>query len=287
MSVLKEPKMLVFDIETSPLQAYLWQPGKQVVRHGQLLPGQNMWEIICITYAWVHGGPVGCIKWTPERGTAGVVEDFDALASTADICIGKNNKSFDNKQINSARMFANLPARPEWIKYTADLEQQMRRYFRLPSQSLDYISHKLGLGGKRKMEFQDWIDISQWMVCQKILAGEDMRPDHLDKMLKVLYNKTNEEVIKTGEKAFNKMCTYGKKDSADTRTLWKYLSKHFEPIYNKAVFNSIEDGCVSCGNNDLCKDGFGITKVGKYQVYKCKSCGYKGNRKLVSLHRMG
>ena len=155
----KKPKILFFDCETLPLKARVWQPGKQFIGHKQLLPNYEMWDLICIQYCWNDDKPTKVLRYDKHGGTKGVIEKFDKLIRKADHCIGKNSDRFDIKIINALRMFNGLPGIPEWNKYCDDLEKQMRRYFRLPSQSLDYISSQCGIGGKDKMEMQDWIDI--------------------------------------------------------------------------------------------------------------------------------
>lgn len=250
---MSKPKILFYDIETSPLKAYVWGLGKQVVRHGQLDKDYSRWGIICVTYCWNDGKPAQSIDWGyEEQDTDRVVKEFDAVIAMADHVIGKNSDRFDNKMINAARMFADLPGIPEWTKYTDDLERQMRRYFRLPSQSLDYISNQLGLGGKIKMEFQDWIDIV--------------------------------EKNENGLKSFNKMIKYGKKDVVDTRTLWDRLSTHFECRLNQATFNELEFACVKCGSTNIGQNGTKASGGTLWQSYICRTCGsYAGRKPLRSI----
>lgn len=235
----RRPKILFFDLETKPLQAWVWSPGKQYVGHKQLVKEHNRYGIICVTYCWNDGKPAQCIDWGyEEQDTAALVKEFDEVIKQADHIIGKNNKRFDDKMLNAARMFAGLPAMPEWAKYNDDLEQQMRRFFRMPSQSLDYISDQLGLGGKIKMEMQDWIDIV--------------------------------EKNPNGQKALAKMIKYGKKDVVDTRTLWNKLSKYFEPRFNATI-----GSCSNCGSFQRKKSGFNYSAAGRRQRYTCLNCGYR------------
>jgi len=251
--VTKETKasILFFDLETTPLKAYIWGCGKQVVRHNQLVAGSQQWGIICVTYCWNDGKPAKVIDWGyEEQDTGKLVAVFDEIIKQADVVIGKNNKRFDDKMLNAARMFAGLPGMPEWIRYTDDLEQQMRRQFRLPSHSLDYISGQLGLGGKIKMEFQDWIDIV--------------------------------EKTPNGLKAFNKMLKYGKKDVEDTRALWDILSKHFEPKFNAAAFAGIKNACKHCASTNVRANGTRMSGGTKYQHYYCNSCGHYAGRHALS-----
>ncbi len=254
-------KILFYDIESTPLKAYIWQLGKQVVRHNQLDKDYARYGIICITYCWNDGEPAKCIDWGyEEQDTAKVVEAFDKIAATADLVVGKNSTKFDNKMVNAARMFGGLPGNPSWTKYTDDLETQMRRHFRLPSQALDYISGELGLGGKIKMEFQDWIDIV-------------------------------EKHPKRGRIALKKMCGYGLKDIEDTRTLWNKLSEHFEPKYNMNIVLNVNKGeqvCKWCGSHNLANRGSArYTPTCAWQEYRCLDCkaSYAGRARLKSPNR--
>lgn len=251
MAKIKKPAVLFYDLETKPLQAWVWSPGKQYVGHKQLVSTHSRYGIICVTYCWNDGKPAQCIDWGyEEQDTAKLVEEFDKVLRTADHVIGKNNKRFDDKMLNAARMFAGLPGWPDWIRYTDDLEQQMRRYFRLPSQSLDYISGQLGLGGKIKMEMQDWIDIV--------------------------------EKNPNGQKALAKMIKYGKKDVVDTRTLWNKLSQHFEPKFNVATYLDKRNACRHCGSENLKMNGTSVSGGIKYQMYHCNSCYKYAGRHAVS-----
>ncbi len=247
----KKPKILFYDIETSPLKAWVWGTGEQYVRHQQLDKNHNMWGIICVTYCWNDGKPAKVIDWDyNKQDTAKVVEEFDEIIKQSDHTIGKNSDRFDTKMINACRMFAGLPGMPDWTKYTDDLEKQMRRYFRLPSQSLDYISDMLGLGGKIKMEMQDWIDIV--------------------------------EKNSNGMKSFKKMLNYGKKDVEDTRKLWNKLSEHFDPKFSMATYLGHRIACKFCGSLEMKKTGFVYAGQTTYQRYFCKTCSRYGGRCPIS-----
>ena len=243
MSGLKnKPRILFYDIETSPLAAWVWRPGKQVVRHGQLMKGHTRYGIICITYCFNDGKPAKVISWDfQEQDTARVVSDFDTIVReyNPDVIIGKNSDRFDNKHLNSVRMYEGLDAFPEFMEMTDDLEKQMRKYFYLPSYTLDYFSEELGLGGKMKMCFQDWIDIITRCPEQ-------------------------------GEKSLKKMCTYGKKDIVDTRALWNHCIAHCKPKFNAATKLGMR-ACTNCGSEDVRKNGTRVSGKTTYQNFYCNS----------------
>jgi hypothetical protein len=246
---MKKPRILFYDIETSLMKAYVWQCGKQVVRHGQLDKLHNQPRIICVTYCWSDSDKVYSIDWGyEEQDTAKVVREFDEIIKQADHIIGKNSNKFDNKMVTAARMLSGLPGMPLWTKSCDDLEVQMRRNFRLPSHALDYISAQLGYGGKIKMEMQDWVDIL--------------------------------EKNPGGEKKLAKMIKYGKKDVLDTKKLWEKLAQHFDPKFNYAKFMSEEPGCKHCGSKSIRPNGSRLIGMVRWNQFTCNDCGrYAGKSK--------
>jgi hypothetical protein len=249
------PKILFFDIETTPLKAYIWRLGKQVLRHDQLIEGADRYDIICITYCYNDGQKASVLHWDYEKqDSKPMLKEFDRLIKDADIVIGKNSDMFDNRHLNVHRMLNNHQGMPDWIKYTDDLEKQMRKHFgkALPSQSLDYISRILGYGGKVKMEFQDWINIV-------------------------------EKVPGAGLKSFNKMLKYGMKDVEDTRAIWTYMEKHITPKHSRAavMHNMV---CVNCGSSDIVKDGKKCAGGTMYQRFFCNTHGGYAGRVPIKTH---
>ncbi len=218
-------KILFWDMETTYLEARVWRLGEQSVRHDQLKDERDSYDIICITYCWNDGKPAKSLDWDYEKqDSKPMIEAFDKLISEADIVIGKNSDRFDNKHLNMHRMFNQQAPMPDWESATDDLEKQFRKHFgqSLPSQSLDYISKKLGLGGKIRMEMQDWVNIV--------------------------------EKTKDGLKSFYKMIKYGKKDVEDTRAIWMFAEKYISPKHHK-VPTSKNLVCASCNSNRVHKRG--------------------------------
>jgi hypothetical protein len=245
-----KPKILFYDIETTPLQAWIWRPGKQVVRPGQLVEGSSRHDVICIAYEWMHTGVKGCLDWGyKQQNSKKMIQKFTELCDEADIIIGKNNKRFDDKHVNSLRLFHGLEGRPDLLTKVDDLETQMRRHFALASYGLDYFSAELGYGGKDNMCFQDWIDIV--------------------------------EKTKNGKKAFKKMCKYCVKDVSDTVRIWKHCEKHMTPKYNHSA--AVGDlVCATCGSDKVIKNGTRMQGTVRYQNYFCKEHGGYAGKKTIN-----
>lgn len=278
----KEARVLFFDIESLPLKARIWQPGKQFVGYKNLLPGFEMWDLICIQYAWEGDADVKVLRYDKDGGTKGMIEKFDKLIREADFCIGKNSDKFDVKMLNSLRMMHGLPGIPEWPDYCDDLEKQMRKYFRLPSQSLDYISRMLGIGGKDRMEMQDWIDIQDYRELEE-LKEKGIKGKELNTVSKHMFNKKPVDIRRAGKTALDKMCKYGAKDTHDTILIWEYCKNHFKPKFNRGLYYGHDIACSSCGSEKLIKQG-GAKYTGKtkYQYFRCKDCDYTKTRCPVS-----
>lgn len=239
---MKKPNILFYDIETAPVKAYVWGCGEQVVRHCQLVKGASQTRIISLAYAF-NNEKVKTLHWDYEKqDDKPIVKEFTRLTKLADIIIGKNNNRFDNKHIHTRLMFHGLSSSHDLFFKSEDLERQMRRYFNLQSNSLDYISNELGLGGKVNMQFSDWIDI----------------------------------VEKRTIKSFHKMIKYGAKDVDDTRKIWNYCLKYFVPTHNLSALLG-EFCCRVCGSHKIIKDGSFLKGSTVYQKYFCNSHdGYAG-----------
>ncbi len=283
---MSEQKILIYDLETTLLWSLIFALGKQVLRHNQLLKGYfSRTHVICITYQWSHEKTPHILTWGDSiEDEKKMIIEFDKLIKQADIVIGKNSNRFDNKHINTQRLWHDLPGCPDWIRYTDDLESQMRKYLYLPSYSLDYISEQLGLGGKKKMEFSDWVDIGYYRLSTLL-------PSHrsVDVVFDILTGQSRQDIVKKGKKAEKKMFVYGKKDTKDTAALWNYCSKHFETKGNHSKPLDSTGGILTCKqlgcqSTDLCKNGHKVVSGVKYQKFHCNTHnGYAGrSRKLKS-----
>jgi hypothetical protein len=279
----KNPRVLFFDIETMYLKAHLWQPGQQYVGHKQLLHSHKMWDLICIQYCWDDGKPVKVLRYDKHGGTKGMLVAFDKLIREADIVLGKNSDRFDIKMLNSLRMFHGLPGNPEWSKYSEDLEKQMRRYFRLPSQSLDYISDMCGVGGKVQMSIGDWKAISEMRELDDLkAAGLDAKAQRI--FAKHMFGESPSAIRKLGKDRLNHMCEYGAKDTDDTRILWHKLKEHFDPKFNVAVWKGEKHACKLCGSKDIKKNGKRVAGKTTHQHFYCNSHGGYAGRAPISKH---
>ncbi len=241
------PKILFYDVETAPLKAWVFHCGKQVVRPSQLVVGHDKPDILCVCWSWEGEKKVHSLTWDKHNNSKKMIKEFTEVCQEADLIIGKNNKSFDDKYVNTMRMFHGLPGEPLLMQKVDDLQAQMKQNFYLPSHRLDYISKMLGLGGKEKMDLDDWIAIV----------------DLKDKA------------------AMDKMVFYCKKDVTDTKTIWNYCKGHFKrPVLNHSTWKK-DVCCTVCGSDAIISCGSATdTKGNKYRKLHCNAHhGYAGKIK--------
>lgn len=242
-----QPKVLIYDIEVTPVLAWIWRCGEQYVGHHQLHEELNMTKVICITYRWLHEKKSKALVF--DIGTLDdhdIIQTFDSIIQKADVIIGKNSDRFDNKHLNFRRMMHGLPAITDWIKRTDDLEKQMRRHFNMQSFSLDYFSKITGSDGKIKMNLQDWIDI----------------------------------VYRHDTKALNKMVKYGLKDVDDTAELVLKVWPYVTPKANMAAIKHTH-ACVNCGAKGILNAGPRVHGGSDVMTFWCPSHGGYAGRATI------
>ena len=274
----KKQRVLIYDIETAPLKFWGFRTGEQVVRHGQLDETTLKYGIICICYKFSNSPKVHTIHWGDGPKIIPVVEEFDKVIKKAQdegiLILGKNNKRFDDKHVNTQRWLSGLPPMPDWVRYTEDLERQIRKYMYLPSNSLDAISRLRGLGGKNPMEFSDWVNISNYKKALQIIEQIGKRSSKA--ISQIEFGKPLDQVLEDGDKAFKKMIKYCKKDVKDTDDLFKDVEKHCE--WKRQIVQPQNYGvCKQCASNRIRKNG----TRGQYQAFLCTTCGAYAGRAII------
>lgn len=281
-------KLFIYDIETTYLKANTFSLGKQIVNHKCLDKAHNMYDIICISYGYTDSDKVHTLHWGygPES-SASMIAKFDKVIKKVQDenipIIGKNNKRFDDKHLNTHRWLNGEPGMPEWGKYTDDLETQLRRYFYLPSYSLDYVSEIKGLGGKKRMEFSHWVNIQDYKHAQRLIALIGLKA--VTKISELVFKRPLKEVLREGKKALKEMCIYNQKDVSDTKEIILDVSKHCEFKSNVIADYKGQLRCKdpSCGSTNIKKNGPRISNGIKYWQFYCNDHnGYAGKARRLN-----
>jgi uncharacterized protein YprB with RNaseH-like and TPR domain len=148
-------KVLILDIETAPISAYVWGIWQQNVGTHQI---QSDW--FCLTWAakWLFEDKVYSGKLKPKEATnqndKRIIEGIWALVNEADIVIAHNGQKFDMPRLNSRFILNGLqPPLPYQI---IDTLLHIRRQFGFTSNKLDYVNKLLNLERKKETSFELW-----------------------------------------------------------------------------------------------------------------------------------
>jgi DNA polymerase elongation subunit (family B) len=242
--MFKEPRILVFDIETAPMVAYVWGRRDINVALNQI---KREWSIIAWSAKWL-GDPPSKVMYRDARHSKHIENDREILLplwkllDEADIVITQNGQSFDSPKLN-ARFIMHGMKPPSPYRHL-DTYRIVRRVAGFTSNKLEYLTEKL-CTKYRKIKHVKFPGQSLWTEC---LAGNI--------------------------KAWNAMKEYNIHDVLSTEELYMKLRAwvtnsmpHAHLVLGKMM------KCTSCGSFQLRRKGSEMTKKGPMQKYQCQSCG--------------
>lgn len=250
----KGPKILVLDIETSPLISYTWGIWEQNISLNQI---KQDWAVIAWSAKWL-GDPASKIFYKDQRGAKNIMDDKKILQELwnlidqADILLTQNGISFDIKKLN-ARFIMNGMKPPSSYKHI-DTKRIASKKFGFTSNKLEYMTEKLCKKYK-KSKHKSFPGFELWNEC-----------------------------LKGNLKAWKEMEHYNKYDILSLEELYYKL----QPWDSSINFNSYSDELTNrcaCGSVNFRKNGFKYTSVGKYQRYVCLDCGSEAKDRVNLLSK--
>jgi uncharacterized protein YprB with RNaseH-like and TPR domain len=145
-------KILLLDIETTPMQVYAWGLWDQNISIDQIIKST---EMLCFGARWLDGKKV-IFKSVHHDGKKEMLKELHKLMDEADLLVGWNSAAFDHKHIN--REFLENKMAPPSPTKDLDLMSITKANFLFPSNKLDYVAQKLDVGAKVKHSgFKLWI----------------------------------------------------------------------------------------------------------------------------------
>lgn len=233
----KLPKILIFDIETSPLRAYIWSRWKQNIYLDQTI---SEWFMLSWSAKWLFSPDVMSDRLTGEEALAEkdsrIVSSIWKLIDEADIVVAHNGLAFDEKKINARFLLNGLP--PTSPYQSIDTKVIASKQFGFSSNKLDALAGYFGFEVKLDTDFKLW---------DRCMRGEDEALKYME-----IYNRHDVELL---EEVYLK--------------LRPWIKAH----PNVALYlESKEPVCANCGNTHLTFAGNYYTQTGKYDTYRCE-CG--------------
>lgn len=151
------PRVLLLDIETSHIEATIWDRGDQYIRPGQIT---KPWFVICWSAKWLFESKVLSDVVTPEealkRDDKRVATSIHALMGQAHFVVTQNGNWFDLRKLNWKFMKHGLP--PNNGYHSIDTLKKARQILAPISLGLDEVGQELGFGGKDPMTELDWYE---------------------------------------------------------------------------------------------------------------------------------
>ena len=233
------PKILVFDIESTPSIGYFWStnPWNVTMTHDKIIQD---WYMLSWSAKWLNDSEIinDCIKSKESvvQDDRRIVKSLWKLFDEADILIAHNGHKFDIPMMNTKFLQHNiLPPKPYQV---IDTLKVAKRSFKFTHNKLDYLGEFLGIGRKNTTEFQLWLE------C---MAGNK-------KSLKRMLDYNDQDVLLL-EEVYYKLLPYTKS----------------HPNLNN--YQDTKKCCSNCGSSNIRPKGFYHTMVNRYQTFQCSDCG--------------
>ena len=247
----KFPKILLFDIETAPLMAFLWQLRTDYV-HPSMLEKSNWW-VISWSAKWLFDDHIMHDAVTPKEAKdeddSRVVESIWDLINEADIVISHNGINFDHKILNMRWLLNDM--QPPSNYRVIDTYRSCKNLFRFPSYKLDFITKQLGITNKLEHE-----GFTMW-----------------------------KESLQGNEKSLSNMVAYNDQDVVALEELYLIIRPWIKNHPNLGIIMESEvPVCRVCGSSHL-KPMHGhdyTTNLSKYETLRCE-CGAVNKRRTSKL----
>lgn len=235
-------KILILDIETSPIMAYVWQTQvwKARIGHKQLI---NNWFMISWAAKWLGEDEVLSDALTPSEA---IMEDDERIVTSlwllldeASVIICHNGNIFDIPNVQTRCVLYKLP--PPSPYKQIDTLRVAQQQFGFTHNSLDALAEFFGIDGKTETGFQLWKD------C-----------------------------ISGNQEALYEMEEYNKNDVVVLEKIYYFLRPYMKGHPNLDLYTDSESPmCTTCGEDSLSPmpNKYFYTQAVRYQIYRCSKCG--------------
>lgn len=233
----RKPRILYFDIETSPILGHVWGMFDQNLSMKHI---DRDWFVMSFAAKWHGEEDVIQMDIRAEKSfdDSALLMCIHKLLCEADIAVGQNSIRFDVRKLNAR--FLKHDMRPPTSYRNIDTLRISKKHFALTSHKLEYLAKYLGCDTQKMVKRQ--------------FEGQE------------LWN----ECLKGNQEAWNEMADYNKTDVVVLEEVWRKLRK-WDKTINWSIF-SREHVC-DCGSSELSEAGEVFTNHGVFNRYLCADCG--------------
>jgi len=236
----KAAKVLILDIETTPIVSFTWGLFDQNVALNQIIED---WSILSWAAKWMDSDKVFYSDTRKEKNTRNdkkLLKEIWNLIDEADIVVGQNSTSFDIKKLNA--LFILNGMKPPSSFRQIDTMRVAKSKFKFTSNKLEYMSKNL---------------------CEEHVKLTERKFNGFD-LWKACLNKNQE--------AFKELEAYNIEDVLATEELLKILMPWDKSI-NFNVYHDEHTNSCTCGSTKFKKKGFVYSNLAKYERFICTKCG--------------
>lgn len=241
-SSIKQPKVLLLDIETSAAIVGAFSRWGINIAQSQVFQEVMMLGLVAKWLGsddYIEIYPSDFSMWSTDQEQHSILDRIWKLLDQADYVIAHNGDKFDVPLLN-AQFVKHGFNRPSPYK-RIDTLKIAKRYFKFPSNSLDSLGEFLGLGRKNSHS-----GFELWRNC---MSGD------VDK--------------------FREMIDYNVQDVKLLEDVYMVL-RSWDSSHPNVAFHCDDEGgsrCGVCGSTNLEDTGkFAYTGVGQFPLYKCNDC---------------
>lgn len=243
-------KILILDIETAPIKAFVWNIWNVNV---QLCQIESDW--FCLTWAakWLFDDKVysGCVtpKEAVRQDDKRMIAGIWKLVNEADLVIAHNGEKFDMPKLNTRFLIHGL--NPPLPYQQIDTLKHIRRNFGFTSNKLDYVNQLLNLERKKETSFE------LWRGCYE-----------------------------GNKEALAQMLDYNIQDVRILENTYLRIRPWIKPHPNLGLFilDEKQSRCPCCGSADLKDEGKNyLTTANVYELLRCNNCGASARKRTSAI----
>ena len=243
-------KILLLDIETAPMQAFIWRRWKENIGDSQVI---SRWFILTWSAKWLFDNKVMSAKLTSKEAKSQdderIVKEIWQLLDEADIVIAHNGEKYDIPQMNARFIVHGL--KPTSPYQQIDTLKVARKQFDFDGNGLDNLANIFGIKGKIQTSFELW---------DRCVAGE--------------------------KKALKEMESYNQQDVLLLEELYLKMRPWIKSHPNLSLYVDAEvPTCSACGSTNLTQKGEYVTMVGRYTTHICEDCGAPSRERISNVSK--
>lgn len=232
-------KILIFDIETAPLTAHVWQNNvyNANIRYDQVITD---WFMLSWSAKWLNDskvmGEVLTSKEAKDRDDKRITNILWQLFNEADIVVAHNAFKFDVPNVSTRFLVHKMkPPKPYRV---FDTLKVARKQFGFTHNNLDALACALGLENKLETEFALW---------KRCVTGDSG--------------------------ALGYMLDYNKQDVLLLEEVYLIIRGWTNSHPNINKYQDTVKCCSHCGSENIVSNGHYYTQANRYESFQCRDCG--------------